>query len=259
MKKLLSKISLSALTISLFIFLFSVPNILQPTLAGNVATGLSATSTGCGANGNVSVTFNWTPADNPVIVNGTPLPVVEQILDFSVYDNNFSAGTFQGHNVGVGSITKSFTDTFVPGITYYWRISTSYYPGGPGSFTFSSTRNFVPTCSGSGGGSSTSLGTIEPPAGIPNPADATEYTAGFIRNAVSLLIMVAFIAMLLWTIFAGFRFVTSGGDEKTVSQSWSSIYWGIVGMLIVVGSYAIVKLVETFFNVNILSGGLVLP
>ncbi len=103
------------------------------------------------------------------------------------------------------------------------------------------------------------IGTITAPAGIPNPPNATIYTEGLIRNGISILIIVAFLAMFLWTIFAGFRFVTSGGDEKTVGQAWSSIYWGIIGMLVVVGSYAIVKLVEVFFNVDIITGGLRLP
>lgn len=104
-------------------------------------------------------------------------------------------------------------------------------------------------------GVDTSLGTIQPPAGIPNQNPET-YAEGVIRNGIRLLILVAFIVALLWTIFAGFRFVTSGGDEKTVSQSWASIYWGIVGLLVVMGSYAIVRLVEHFFNVTIISGGL---
>lgn len=104
-------------------------------------------------------------------------------------------------------------------------------------------------------GTSTSLGTIDPPEGIPDE-DPAVYTAGVVRNGIRILIIVAFIASLLWTIFAGFRFVTSGGDEKTVSQAWASIYWGIVGMLIVMGSYAIVRVVELFFNVTIISGNL---
>lgn len=106
-----------------------------------------------------------------------------------------------------------------------------------------------------GPGAGTSLGKIDPPPGIPNQ-DPTIYVSGVIRNGIRLLILVAFILSLLWTIFAGFRFVTSGGDTKTVGQAWASIYWGIVGMLVVMGSYAIVRLVEIFFNVTIISGNL---
>lgn len=259
-KHLLRLISATLIVVVyLFTFLLVDTNHIKPAYAGNIATGLSVTQTGCGDSGKVSATFNWTPADNPVIDpgSGLPIPVVEQILDYSVFNNGFAPTTFQARNVGIGNATTSFTDHFVPDITYYWRISTSYYPGGPGSFSFSSTRSFVPRCIASGG--TTSLGTVSPPPGIPNPYDSTAYVAGIIKNGLSLLVIIAFLAALLWTIFAGFRFVTSGGDEKSISQAWSSIYWGLIGMIVVVASYAIVKLVETFFNVSIISGGLVLP
>lgn len=103
------------------------------------------------------------------------------------------------------------------------------------------------------------LGKIDPGGTIPNPPDPSNYVAGFIRNSISLLILVSFIIMLLFTIIAGIRFITSGSDEKAVSASWKQIYLGMIGMLVVVGSYSIIRLVETFFGVNIISGGFVLP
>lgn len=104
------------------------------------------------------------------------------------------------------------------------------------------------------------IGKINPPPGVvPVPNDPTEFVAGIVRNGVSMLLLVAFIVDLLWTIFAGFRFITAGGDEKAVGQAWSQIYWGLIGMLVVVGAYAIIVLVEHFFELNIITGGLKLP
>lgn len=106
------------------------------------------------------------------------------------------------------------------------------------------------------------IGRIAPPPGVPNPgpgAAANDYVAGFVRNGISLLITVAFIVMFIWTILAGFKFITAGGDSKAVSAAWSQIYFGIIGMLVVVGSYAIISLVEYFFNIQIITGGLQLP
>ena len=103
------------------------------------------------------------------------------------------------------------------------------------------------------------IGTITPPASVPNPLDPVAFTADLVRNGISLLIIVAFIVDFLWTIFAGFKFITAGGDPKTVSSAWSQIYYGIIGMLVVMGSYAIIRLVETFFVVDIITGGLSLP
>lgn len=103
------------------------------------------------------------------------------------------------------------------------------------------------------------VGTITNP-GLPDTGpNPSGFIAGFVRGGISLLLIVAFIVALIWTIFAGFRFIFAGGDEKAIAGAWSQIYWGLIGMVVVMGSYAIIKLVETFFGVNILSGGFQLP
>lgn len=105
------------------------------------------------------------------------------------------------------------------------------------------------------------LGKITPPAGtVPDVGgDPSGFIATLIRNSLSLLLIAAFIIALIWTIFAGYRFIFAGGDSKNISSAWSQIYWGLLGMAIVLGSFAIIKLVETFFGVTILSGGFQLP
>ena len=104
------------------------------------------------------------------------------------------------------------------------------------------------------------IGKIDAPPSVPRViGDPSSYVAAIIRNGISLLIVVAFIVFLIWTIFAGFRFIFAGGDEKSISGAWSQIYWGLLGMLIVMGVFAIIVLVETFFNVKIISGGFRLP
>ena len=104
------------------------------------------------------------------------------------------------------------------------------------------------------------LGTINPPGGIPTVGgNPSNFVAGLIRGTISFLLIACFIAAFLWVIFAGFRFITAGSDEKSVSQAWSQIYWGFIGLIVVVGAFAIIKLVETFFGVTIISGGFQLP
>lgn len=104
------------------------------------------------------------------------------------------------------------------------------------------------------------IGTISPPPGTPDSGgDPTEFIAGTVRAGIQLLLIVSFVAALLWTIFAGFRFVTSGGDPKSTGQAWTQIYMGLVGMLIIVGSFAIIKLIEGFFDISIITNGLILP
>lgn len=94
---------------------------------------------------------------------------------------------------------------------------------------------------------------------IKNPGDPGAFVASLIKNGISMLILGAFIIDLIWTILAGIKFITAGGDPKSISAAWSQIYMGMIGMLVVVGSYAIIVLVETFFNVKIISNGFTLP
>ena len=105
------------------------------------------------------------------------------------------------------------------------------------------------------------IGTITPPNTIPtvSPGGESEFIAGVIRGSIQFLLITAFIVAFFWTIFAGYRFITAGGDSKTISSAWSQIYWGLIGMVVVFGSFAIIRIVEIFFNVNLISGGFVLP
>src|SRR3990167_9378949 len=100
------------------------------------------------------------------------------------------------------------------------------------------------------------LGTIDPPLGIPTVGgNPSNFVAGLIRGVISFLIIAGFIVAFFWIIFAGFRFITAGSDEKSVGQAWSQIYWGLIGMVVVIAAFAIIKLVETFMGVTIISGG----
>lgn len=100
------------------------------------------------------------------------------------------------------------------------------------------------------------LGRISPPPGmsVPTAENPTSFVAGIIRAGIQLLLIIAFVVFLIWIIIAGYRFIFASGDEKTVASAWAQIYWGLLGMAVILGSFAIIKLVETFFGVSIVTG-----
>ena len=110
-----------------------------------------------------------------------------------------------------------------------------------------------------GGGSD--IGTINPGDNfVPTASgDPSFLAARIIKSILTLLLIVAFIIALIWNILAGLKFITANGDPKGISEAWSRIYWGIIGLVVVVGSFAIIKMVEAFFKIDIISGGLKLP
>ncbi|MBI2598716.1 hypothetical protein HYW40_00640 [Candidatus Curtissbacteria bacterium] len=113
----------------------------------------------------------------------------------------------------------------------------------------------------SGPSKDSGLGKITPPEGLVKDvgADPSAFVAGLVRNGISLLLIVSFVIALIWTIINGLRFILANGDEKTIASAWSQIYWTLIGMTVVLGAFAIIKLVETFFDVRVLSIPFQLP
>lgn len=104
------------------------------------------------------------------------------------------------------------------------------------------------------------LGKISPPPGtVSTGGDPSGFIAGAVRGGLSLLLIVAFVIGLIWMIFAGYSFIFAGDDPKKVSSAWSRIYWILIGLVVVGGSFAIIKLVEVFFDVKILSTTFKIP
>ncbi len=104
------------------------------------------------------------------------------------------------------------------------------------------------------------VGTITPPSGtVPTAANPVSFIADLVQNGIYLLLIASFIIALIWIILAGLSFIFAGDDSKKVASSWSRIYWGLIGLVVVLGSFAIIKLVETFFGVSIISQGIQLP
>lgn len=111
----------------------------------------------------------------------------------------------------------------------------------------------------SGGTGGVNIGKIDSGALPTIQGNENTFVAGVVRNGLQLLIIIAFIIDLIWTILAGFQFIFAGGDPKNISTAWSRIYWGLIGMAIIMASFAIIRIVELFFGFNIISNGLSLP
>jgi len=64
----------------------------------------------------------------------------------------------------------------------------------------------------------------------------------FISVIVKLLIVIAGLYMLFNIIFAGYQFISAGGDQKSVEAAWGKIWQSLVGLLIVAGSVMLAAL-----------------
>lgn len=69
-------------------------------------------------------------------------------------------------------------------------------------------------------------------------------------NLVQALVMLAGIGLFVMLIIAGFKYLTSAGDSKAAESARQIMFWAIVGLVIMVSSYAIIRAIEIFTGVN---------
>lgn len=81
----------------------------------------------------------------------------------------------------------------------------------------------------------------------------------FIGNLISFIFIIAAIVALLYLIWGGFKWITSGGDKTNIETARSHIIAAVVGLIIIFLSYVILNLVWTFFFGSSLTGSLNLP
>lgn len=76
---------------------------------------------------------------------------------------------------------------------------------------------------------------------------------------VRILIIGGFILSLIFLLLGGVRWITSGGDAKALEGAKGMVTTSIVGLLIILGSFSLIALLEFFFDVHIISCELGIP
>lgn len=64
---------------------------------------------------------------------------------------------------------------------------------------------------------------------------------------ISLLFVIAVVAALLYLVYGGFKWLTSGGDKAAVSAAREHIIAAVIGLVIIFLSYFILSIVVRFF------------
>lgn len=83
-----------------------------------------------------------------------------------------------------------------------------------------------------------SLGTVTIPA--------------LISAAVVLILIVAALVFFFMLIYGGIKYISSGGDKGQMESARGTITAALIGLVIVFAAWAIISLINTFFNINLL-------
>ncbi len=83
--------------------------------------------------------------------------------------------------------------------------------------------------------------------GLPNDNSITE----FIMNIINIALTVAGLIAVLFLIIGGFRYITSAGNEETAESAKKIIINAIIGIVIIILSFVIVRVIsEALVNNN---------
>lgn len=83
--------------------------------------------------------------------------------------------------------------------------------------------------------------------------------ANLIILIIRLLVIAGFILAFIFLLIGGIRWITSAGDAKSVEGAKSMVTAATVGLILVVSAFAVIRLIEYFFQVSIISNSIPVP
>ena len=85
-----------------------------------------------------------------------------------------------------------------------------------------------------------------------NKAGAINAVLGTVSKIIGILTVVACIWFLLQVLFAGYEWMSAGGDTKKIAEARDRITHAFIGIVIVAGSWALVAVTGQFLGFNTL-------
>jgi len=91
---------------------------------------------------------------------------------------------------------------------------------------------------------------IKQPSGIPSGGLAD--LQGILSTAILLFIIVGSFLLVIYIVWAGIQWITSGGDKAKLTAARGKLTWAIIGLVVVLSSFFIIDAIGYLFKVNLL-------
>lgn len=88
-------------------------------------------------------------------------------------------------------------------------------------------------------------------ANPPPPPPSLDALEGVFGNLVSSLLALAGIALFIFIVIGGFKYITSGGDPKALEGAKKTISYAIMGVAFIAISFLILTLLGTITGTNL--------
>jgi hypothetical protein len=97
------------------------------------------------------------------------------------------------------------------------------------------------------------------PAPSCNPAIPGDCPAGLqqiegvFTNVISVVVGLGFIVLLIMLIWAGFKYLTSGGEPKAVQAAHQTVTWALLGIVFMAISWLVLQLIHAFTGIDVIN------
>ena len=95
---------------------------------------------------------------------------------------------------------------------------------------------------------------IQAKSGVDNVSNIGD----LVSAAIGAIFLISFLLVFVMLVWGGIQWITSGGDKENTQKARDRITHALVGVAIIAGAWALMKVVEFFFGISIL-GGFTLP
>lgn len=86
----------------------------------------------------------------------------------------------------------------------------------------------------------------------PSGAPTIKCLEGVFANVVSVVVELAGFAFFVMFVIGAIKYLTSGGDPKATESAQKTISSALLGLVLIIGSFLILKLIETFTGVSLM-------
>lgn len=70
-------------------------------------------------------------------------------------------------------------------------------------------------------------------------------------NLISVITGLGFVALLVLLVLAGFKYLTSGGEQKALQSAHQTVTWALLGILFMAIAWLILQLIENFTGIKV--------
>lgn len=100
---------------------------------------------------------------------------------------------------------------------------------------------------------------LQSPPQIIDPDPNVNYTQNAITFVITVLAIIGVVGSLIYLVYGGIKWITSGGDKASIEQARQHIVAALVGLIVVIISFVILNIVFSILGIGTFPPQLIIP